>query len=83
MIEPATYTDLELEGYIPAGWTLAPGERPAWDGKRGEYRFRVVDTSDLDWQVVVPGREIERHGRIEALRQAVDRLNRERFKSIL
>lgn len=82
MTEPVSYIDLELESYIPAGWTLAPGDTPRWDEKEKTFRFRVVDTSDLDWELAIPGSEVERHGRIEALRQAVDRLNRKRFQSI-
>jgi hypothetical protein len=83
MIEPVIYTDVELESYIPAGWSLAPDDRPRWDEEGNRFRFRVIDTSDLDWQLEIPREKVERLGRIEALRQAVDHLNRQRFKSIL
>ena len=83
MAEPVTYTEIELESYIPAGWALAAGDAPLWDGKHNEFRFRVLDTCDLDWDVAVPAAEVSRYGRIEALRRAIDRLFRERFESMV
>jgi hypothetical protein len=79
---PLTYTTIELESYIPTGWALASSE-PVWDGKKSALRVKVIDGSELDWELVVPKAEADEHGRIEALRRAVDRLDRERFKSFL
>ena len=44
---------------------------------------RVVDGSELDWDLWVPKADADQHGRIEALRRAVDKLDRMRFKSFL
>lgn len=82
-IPPLMYTDVELESYIPTGWVLADGEVPGWDPKRKAFRVKVIDGSDLDWDLLIPQSEVEKHGRIEALRRAVDTLFRERFKTFL
>ena len=79
---PLSYTPIELESYLPTGWSLAERD-PAWDAKKSAFRVQVIDGSDLDWELVVPKAEADRHGRIEALRRAVDKLDRERFKSFL
>jgi hypothetical protein len=82
-VPPLLYTDVELESYIPSGWSLAEGRMCGWDAKDSAFRCTVVDGSDLDWELVVPLAETERHGRIEALRRAVDELDRKRFKSFV
>lgn len=80
---PLFYTDVELESYLPSGWTLVAGEEPVWEEEGGDFRFRALDSCEMEWEIVVPKKEVDEHGRIEALRRAVDRLFRERFKSIL
>ena len=82
-IPPLMYTDVELESYIPTGWVLADDDVPGWDSKRKAFRVKVIDGSDLDWELLIRQSEVDEHGRIEALRQAVDKLFRERFKSFL
>lgn len=82
-IPPVLYTDVELESYIPTGWVLADDDTPGWDAKRKGFRVKVIDGSDLDWELLVKKSEVDEHGRIEALRLAVDKLFRERFKSLL
>ncbi len=82
-IPPVMYTDVELESYIPTGWVLADDDAPGWNQKRKGFRATVIDGSDLDWELFVPHKEVDEHGRIEALRRAVDTLYRERFKSLL
>jgi hypothetical protein len=82
-IPPIMYTDVELESYIPTGWVLADGDTPGWDPKRKGFRVTVIDGSDLDWELLVKQSAVEEHGRIEALRRAVDTLFRERFKTFL
>lgn len=83
ILPPVSYTTLELASYLPAGWTLADEPAPAWDDAKGAWRCTVIDLCDLDWQLVVPQKEVAAHGRIEALRRAVDQLDRKRFKSWL
>lgn len=82
VIPPLDYTDDEIASYIPAGWTLVPATA-RWDGKERSFRFSVIDVCDLDWPLEVPLAEVEKHGRIESLRRAVDDLERKRFKSFL
>lgn len=83
LVPPLIYTDVELDSYIPSGWSLAEGRERGWNEKDGAFRFVVLDGSELDWELVVPLAETRRHGRIEALRRAVDDLDRNRFKSFL
>lgn len=82
-IPPVMYTEVELESYLPAGWVLAEGASGEWDEKRKAFRVEVLDGSDLDWELEIPKKEVDEHGRIEALRRAVDRLYRERFKTFI
>jgi hypothetical protein len=82
LLPPLAYTDVELESYLPSGWVLADAE-PHWDEKEGAFYAKVVDGSELDWDLWVPKADADRHGRIEALRRAVDKLDRLRFKSFL
>jgi hypothetical protein len=82
LLPPLTYTDVELESYLPAGWVLGdPG--PHWHDGEQAFHATVLDGSELDWDLWVPKAEVDRHGRIEALRRAIDKLDRERFKSFL
>ena len=83
LLPPLSYTDIELESYLIAGWVLADDEPPHWDEKEGVFHAKVIDGSELDWDLWVPKADADRHGRIEALRRAVDKLDRMRFKSFL
>lgn len=83
LLPPVSYTDVELASYLPAGWVLAEEPAPAWDEAKGAFRCTVIDGSDLDWELVVTKADADRYGRIEALRRAVDKLNRLRFKSFI
>lgn len=76
---PFTYTDTEIRSYLPTGWNLPGSPEGEWDPKKGRWRVRVEDGTDVRWDLVVDGREVEEKGRLEALRLAVDRLYRERL----
>jgi hypothetical protein len=78
-----SFTEIELASYLPAGWVLADDPPPGWDAKKGEFRCTVIDGSELDWPLAVTQKDVDAHGRIPALRRAVDKLDRERFKSFL
>ena len=78
-----SFTDDELASYLPAGWTLAADPPPRWDADKDTFRCTVVDGSDLDWPLAVTKADADAHGRIDALRRAVDKLDRERFKSFV
>jgi hypothetical protein len=81
-IPPVIFTDVELESYLPAGWVLAEGSSD-WDAGKATFRRKVIDLCDLDWELAIPHSAVEKLGRIGALRQAVDELDRKRFKSFL
>jgi hypothetical protein len=77
------FTPVEIASYLPAGWTLAAEPAPRWDDDKGVYRCTVVDGCDLDWPLVVAKKDVDAHGRIDALKRAIDHLDRKRFKSWL
>ena len=83
LLPSVSFTTVELASYLPAGWTLAAEPAPSWDEGKGAFRCTVIDLCDLDWELVVPRKDVDAHGRIEALRRAVDHLDRKRFKSWL
>ena len=82
LLPPLSYTDVELDSYLPSGWVLADLE-PRWNDDKGAFHVKVIDGSELEWDLWGPKADADRHGRIEALRLAVDKLDRERFKSFL
>ena len=82
LLPPLSYTDVELESYLLAGWVLAEPE-PRWHDDKGAFHVKVVDGSELEWDLWVSKADADKHGRIEALRRAVDELDRGRFKSFL
>ena len=90
--EPLTYTEDEVRSYLPSGWRLLAADDPdaelqprivgLWDRSRGVWRTRVLDNVDFDWPLVVKAADAAKlggNGRIEALRQAMDKLFRERL----
>jgi hypothetical protein len=90
--EPLTYTEDEVRSFLPSGWRLLAGDDPnaelsphtigSWDGRKRAWRMRVLDNVDFDWPLVVKAADAAKlrgNGRIEALRQAMDKLNRERL----
>ncbi len=65
---------------------LGPRLVGAWDAGKRVWRAHVVDNVDFDWPLVVRAADAAKlaggdrgDGRIEALRQAMDRLYRERL----
>lgn len=77
--EPVHYTETEIRSYLPTGWDLIGDRRSAWDPRKRVWRATVIDNVDFDWPVEVSADEVREHGRLEALRQAFDRLYRERL----
>ncbi len=71
------YNDLEVSGYLPSGWTLgAPSETAEWDARRHTWTLKVRDGAEVDWDLIVRAKDVEQHGRLEALRRAVDHVYR-------
>lgn len=77
--EPVHYTETEIRSYLPTGWDLIGDRQSAWDPKKQVWSATVIDNVDFDWPLEVAAAEVGRHGRLEALRQAFDRLYRERL----
>jgi hypothetical protein len=79
--DPLSYTDDEVRSFLPSGWTVAAvgGEPGAWNPKNRSWKATVLDNVEFDWPVVVQSWEAASHGRIEALRLAMDKVYRERL----
>jgi hypothetical protein len=77
--DPLSYTDVEVRSYLPSGWNLTEDGPGAWDAKKKVWRTTVLDGVDFDWPVVVKQDDAGSLGRMEALRQAFDRVYRERL----
>jgi hypothetical protein len=74
-----SYTLDELRSYLPSGWNLAAGEPGEWDPAGQAFRLTVVDDVEFDWPIEVGLADARRHGRLEALRRAFNRTQRERL----
>jgi hypothetical protein len=77
--EPLGYTETEIRSYLPTGWDLIGDRQGIWDAKKKVWRATIIDNVDFDWPVEVEAGEAGKLGRLEALRQAFDRLYRERL----
>ncbi|HEY7215878.1 MAG TPA: hypothetical protein VIC28_14720 [Thermoanaerobaculia bacterium] len=77
--EPLRYTETEIRSYLPTGWDLIGSPEGAWDPKKKIWRAKVIDNVDFDWPVEVDAGDAAELGRLEALRQAFDRVYRERL----
>ena len=78
--EPLQYTDAEIRSFLPTGWDLLPDRKGnGWDPKKKVWRATVIDNVDFDNPLEVKADEVGKLDRLEALRQAMDRLYRERL----
>lgn len=77
--EPLQYTEAEIRSFLPTGWSLIGDSQGSWDAKKKIWRATVLDNVDFDYPVEVEAGEASKLGRLEALRQAFDRLYRERL----
>jgi hypothetical protein len=77
--EPLQYTETEIRSYLPTGWDLIGASQGAWDAKKKLWRATVIDNVDFDWPVEVKPDAVGKLGRLEALRQAMDQVYRERL----
>jgi len=76
---PFGYTEEELRSYLPTGWNLVGPATGDWDERKKRWSTRIEDGTDMRWDLVVDGGEVEKKGRVEALRLAVDKLYRDRL----
>lgn len=73
------YTDNEVRSFLPTGWNMIGPTEGSWDPKKKVWRATVIDNVDYDWPLEVTAAEAEKHGRLDALKTAMDRLYRERL----
>ncbi len=75
-----SYTMIEVQSVLPSGWSLgaAPGT-PERDrkGRLPAWAIKVQDVADVDWDLQVKAEAVLKLGRMEALKQAMDKLYRE------
>ncbi len=76
---PLSYIETEIRSYLPTGWDLIGDPEGTWDPKKKVWRAWVIDGVDFDWPLEVTLDDATKLGRLEALRQAFDRLVRERL----
>ncbi len=75
---PFDYTEDELRSYLPTGWTLIPdstGEiQVTWNPKKRIWSARIEDTADMPWNLEIRAADVEKDGRLPALKKSMDRL---------
>jgi hypothetical protein len=77
--EPLHYTENEVRSFLPTGWDLAREGAGAWHARDRAWRLRVIDNVDFDWDVEVEAEDAAEHGRLAALRRAMNQVYRERL----
>ena len=73
-----------MEFCPPAGGSQ-PGSVGSWDARSGRWSIQVYDGADNVWTVAVEAEAAARVGRLDALRAAIDRLQRKQLgrKSVI
>lgn len=71
-----TFTDIEIRSYLPSGWGIPPSGAGAWDAGKSTFEIEVYDLADNVWPLRVTGKEAAKSGRLEALKQSIERLCR-------
>lgn len=77
MSEPLTFLPIEVTSYLPSGWGLIDEHGGRWDARRRAWSAEVYDSADNQWTIRVAGADADKHGRLAALKLAVDELYRE------
>lgn len=74
---PFSFSLIDVRSYLPAGWNLVdPDDAGRWDAQAGGWILRVHDGADTPWTVLVRATDVQRHGRLPALREALDHVYR-------
>ena len=73
---PLLYTEIEIRSFLPSGWVIVPGGAGKWDPRSGRFSVQVYDGADNTWEIAVETDAAGKAGRLEALRAAVDRVQR-------
>lgn len=71
-----TFTDIEIQSYLPSGWGIRTHRTGTWNAARGAYEIEVYDPADNLWPLRISGKEAAAHGRLDALKKSVDQLYR-------
>lgn len=71
-----TFTEIEIQSYLPSGWGIRPHRAGTWNAGKRTYEIEVYDLADNLWPLQVTGKEAAAHGRLEALKQSIGRLYR-------
>lgn len=74
--KPIVYTEVEIRSDPPSGWGIQGFSAGRWNAKSGRWAIDVYDGADNVWTVEVGAREAGRAGRLEALRDSIDRIQR-------
>jgi len=84
-LSPLTYTEIEVRSYLPSGWGIVAGQAGRWDAAQGRWSIEIYDGADNTWTIAIGGEEAARTGRLDALREGIDRLTRKSLgrKSII
>jgi hypothetical protein len=77
--EALSYTVDELRSYLPSGWELADGGEQVWDPGKRRVVVRVYDNVEFDWPVAITAGAVDEHGRLQALKRAMDLAFRSRL----
>lgn len=78
-IDVPKYTETEVRSFLPTGWDLIGAPEGTWDSKKKAWTAQVLDNVEFDWPLVVKSDDASKLGRLEALRQAMDKVYRERL----
>ncbi len=77
--ERPVYTDDELHSFLPAGWEIGGDPAGEWDPGHGVLTLTILDNVDFDWPVRISAGAIAEHGRLGALKRALDDAYRDRL----
>ena len=72
-----TFTEIEIQSYLPSGWGIRRNGAGTWNAGKSTYEIEVYDPADNLWPLQVTGKNAASRGRLEALKQSIDRLYRD------
>ncbi len=76
MATSLSYLPIEVRSYLPGGWVLSDSAVGEWNAKDGVWEITVSDGADADHKVRVEASVASSAGRMQALRDAVDKTYR-------
>jgi hypothetical protein len=74
-MRPIDFTPQEVLTYLPSGWQITDEAlHGTWLESRQQWQLNVQDGADVNWLLQVPGKDVAKLGRIEALKLAFIRI---------